>query len=78
VVVTPRIEMLKDWVWLCAGGGTLESVTFTLKEEIPPAEGVPVRAPEEVFRFNPAGREPEATLYVKGDVPPVGVGSEAL
>jgi hypothetical protein len=35
-------------------------------------------APEEVFRFNPAGREPEATLYVKGDVPPVGVGTEAL
>jgi hypothetical protein len=35
-------------------------------------------APVEVFRFKPVGRDPEATLYVKGAVPPVGVGSEVV
>ena len=70
--------MLNAFVWLCAGGGTLESVTVTLKVDAPPAEGVPVMAPVEVFRFNPAGREPVERLYVKGAVPPVGVGSVVL
>jgi hypothetical protein len=38
--------------------GLLESVTFTVKLEVPDALGVPVIAPLEVLRLSPAGSEP--------------------
>jgi hypothetical protein len=35
--------------------------------------GVPVISPVVALRLKPVGSEPEETLQVKGDVPPVGV-----
>ena len=47
-----------------------ESLTVTLKEEVPLAEGVPLMAPL-VESANPAGKVPEARLHVYGEVPPL-------
>src|SRR5271166_3638177 len=49
----------------------LASVTFTVK--VPDAVGVPVMAPVEVFRVNPAGSVPLPIEKVYGAVPPVTV-----
>ena len=38
--------------------GLLESVTCTVKLEVPAAVGVPVMAPVEALRLSPAGSEP--------------------
>ena len=40
-----------------------ESLTVTLKEEAPLADGVPLMVPV-VERAKPAGKDPEATLQV--------------
>src|SRR5438477_10003889 len=46
--------------------------SVTLMEKVPVAVGVPLMAPVEVFRVNPAGKVP-TTEKVKGAVPPVTV-----
>jgi hypothetical protein len=44
--------------------GLLESVTVTVKLEVPVAVGVPVMAPLEALRLSPAGSEPEVIAQV--------------
>jgi hypothetical protein len=48
----------------------VESVTWTVKLEVPAPEGVPLRTPP-AERLRPAGTVPEDTSQLKGDVPPV-------
>jgi hypothetical protein len=43
--------------------GLLESVTVTVKLEVPEALGVPVIAPDEALRLSPAGSEPLVTFH---------------
>ena len=54
---------------VAAFGGVLESVTFTVKVDVPVAAADPVIAPE-ALNVNPLGRVPEARLQVYGAVPP--------
>jgi hypothetical protein len=42
-----------------------------VKEKLPEALGVPVMAPVDELRLNPAGRLPLLTEYVYGVVPPL-------
>jgi hypothetical protein len=44
--------------------GLLESVTSTVKFEVPEALGVPVIAPVEALRLSPAGSEPLVSAQV--------------
>jgi hypothetical protein len=44
--------------------GLFESVTVTVKLELPAAVGVPVIAPDEAFRLSPAGSAPEVSDQV--------------
>ena len=44
--------------------GLLESVTSTVKLEMPELVGVPVIAPLEALRLSPAGSEPEMSAQV--------------
>jgi hypothetical protein len=44
--------------------GLLESVTVTVKFEVPEALGVPVIAPLEALRLSPVGSEPPVTFHV--------------
>ena len=44
--------------------GLLESVTVTVKLEVPEAVGLPVMAPVAALRLSPAGSEPEVTFQV--------------
>ena len=44
--------------------GLLESVTVTVKLEVPEALGVPVIAPDEALRLSPAGSEPLVSAQV--------------
>jgi hypothetical protein len=50
-------------------GGVPESAICTAKLKLPPAFGVPTIAPS-LFKFSPAGREPERRLHVSGATPP--------
>ena len=45
-------------------GGLFESVTVTVKLEVPVAVGVPVIAPLEALRLSPAGSEPLVSAQV--------------
>jgi hypothetical protein len=53
---------------LCAG--ELESVTFTVNDDVPAAVGVPLICPE-LLRVNPAGNVPEEIDQLYGVVPPL-------
>jgi len=53
----------------------VESVAWAVKEAAPALVGVPVMAPEEAFRFRPAGNDP-VNENVKGGVPPDAVSAE--
>ena len=46
-------------------------VTFTVKENVPEAVGVPAITPDEAVKVNPAGSEPLLMLHEYGVVPPV-------
>jgi hypothetical protein len=50
--------------------GELESVTFTTKEKLPDAVGVPLIWPE-LLIVNPPGKVPELTVQLYGLCPPV-------
>ena len=53
-------------------GVEAESVTFTVKVELPGAVGVPEMTPP-VLIVSPAGNEPLETLQVSGATPPLAV-----
>ena len=55
--------MLKDLVAVCAVG-VLESVTCTVKLNVPDVVGVPEMAPVEDVKLKPAGRDPELMLQL--------------
>jgi hypothetical protein len=57
-------ETVIDRLAVAVLAGLLESVTFTVKLEVPDALGVPVIAPLEVLRLSPAGREPDVSDQV--------------
>jgi hypothetical protein len=59
-------------VAVAACGGLAESVTCTVKENVPIAEGVPLKTPA-LLKVSPDGRGPEfgARAKVNGAVPPV-------
>jgi hypothetical protein len=70
-VVTERIALivmlrLPVAVW---GVGAAESVTVTVKVEVPGVVGTPVITPAEL-RVSPPGRLPEVTAHMYGAVPP--------
>jgi hypothetical protein len=50
--------------------GLVESVTFTVKLNVPVVVGVPVIAPVEVFSERPLGNEPVVTDHAYGVTPP--------
>jgi hypothetical protein len=58
VVTESGAETVIDRLAVAVLAGLLESVTFTVKLEVPDALGVPVIAPLEVLRLSPAGSEP--------------------
>jgi hypothetical protein len=53
---------------LCAG--ELESVTFTVNDDVPAAVGVPLICPE-LLNVNPAGKVPEEIDQLYGVFPPL-------
>jgi hypothetical protein len=62
------VKPVTAWVAVCAG--ELPSVTFTVKELVPAAEGTPVICPVEVLKLRPGGSEPLMMEYVNGATPP--------
>ena len=62
--------MLRLAAALCVG--ELESITLTVKENVPDAVGVPLIWPE-LTSVSPAGKEPALTDQVYGAVPPLAV-----
>ena len=53
-------------------GAPDESVTLRVKLEVPPAEGIPKISPA-LFKLNPFGSVPLATLQFRGCTPPAAV-----
>jgi hypothetical protein len=49
----------------------LESLACIVNGKVPAAAGVPLIAPVDAFKLNPAGSEPAVTLNVYGAVPPL-------
>ena len=66
VVVTekPGGETVMDRLAEAVLAGMLESVTVTVKLEVPELVGVPVIAPLEALRLSPAGSEPRVSDQV--------------
>jgi hypothetical protein len=62
--------MLKACEAVCAG--ELESVAFTVKENVPAMVGVPPICPA-LLKAKPTGKEPEEIDQLYGVVPPVAV-----
>jgi hypothetical protein len=54
-------------------GGVFESVTVTVKEDVPTVVGMPVIAPVEAFKASPEGNVPLETAHVNGNTPPLTV-----
>jgi hypothetical protein len=48
----------------CVASREFASVTFTVNEAVPAADGVPASAPLEAFNERPAGRLPLEMLHV--------------
>ena len=69
-VVIVRLEAIVRVNCLVAGTEPPLSATCAVKLNEPPAVGVPVMAPVEAFRFNPAGSAPLVIDQVYGVVPP--------
>jgi hypothetical protein len=45
-------------------GEAAESIAWTVKLKLPVVVGVPEIAPVDVLKFNPAGKDPVATIHV--------------
>jgi hypothetical protein len=67
--------MLNDCVAVCAVG-TVESITLTVKLNVPAVVGVPEIVPLAATSVRPAGNAPELMLQVSGVVPPLAVSWE--
>ena len=67
-VTEAEMVILRLAVALCAG--EVESLIFTVNDEVPAAVGVPLICPE-LPRVSPAGRVPELTDQLYGVVPPL-------
>jgi hypothetical protein len=63
VVVTEKATVINRLAEAVLAG-VLESVTSTVKPEVPEALGVPVIAPLEALRLSPAGSEPLVSAQV--------------
>jgi hypothetical protein len=59
---TAEIMIARLFVAVCAGED--ESVTVTVKVELPAVVGVPVMAPVEAARLSPAGSDPVVTAQL--------------
>ena len=66
-------EIAIEYDWLAVWLGELESVTFSVNDEVPLAVGDPLIVPVDAPRLNPAGNEPLLNDQVYGVVPPVAV-----
>jgi hypothetical protein len=65
VVVTENAaEIVMDRLAVAVSAGLLESVTSTVKLEVPVAVGVPAMIPLEALRLSPAGSDPEVSAQV--------------
>ena len=64
VVTESGINIVIDRLAEAVLAGLLESVTVTVKLEVPEAVGVPVIAPLEALRLSPAGSEPDVSDQV--------------
>ena len=53
------------------GVGVAESVTVTVKAEVPDVVGTPLICPVAAFKVRPVGKAPAVTLQVYGVVPPL-------
>ena len=62
--------MLNCLDFVC-GVGVAESVTVTVKAEVPDVVGTPLICPVAGFRVRPVGKAPTVTLQVYGVVPPL-------
>jgi hypothetical protein len=81
-VVEDSVSLAENWyvgaavivmesAWSSVSGVPWESVTLTVKLDVPVAEGVPEIVPVELPRDNPAGSEPLITDQLYGVMPPV-------
>ena len=61
-MTTKPVEIVIDKLAVAVLAGLLESVTSTVKLEVPDALGVPVIAPLEASRLSPAGSDPLVTV----------------
>jgi len=48
-----------------------ESVTMTVKVDVPDVVGTPLICPVAAFKVRPVGKAPAVTLHVYGVVPPL-------
>jgi len=71
VTVSTGALMVMLNAFVLVSGGLPESVTFTVKLEVPAVVGVPVIAPVLALRLNPAGKAPLVILHVNGETPPL-------
>ena len=71
VTVTPVGATTKTKDALAVSAGLELSLAWTVKSLVPEAVGVPLIAPVEASRLNPAGRLPPLIDHVYGAVPPV-------
>ena len=62
-VLAAATVMLRAFVAVCAVG-VVESVTCTVKLNVPDVVGVPEMAPVEDVKLRPAGRDPELMLQL--------------
>ena len=62
-VLAAATVMLRAFVAVCAVG-VVESVTCTVKLNVPDVVGVPEMAPVEDVKLKPAGRDPELMLQL--------------
>ena len=70
-VVTERSGgIIIDRAFVAVSAGVCESVTRTVKLEVPEAVGVPLITPPEL-RLKPAGSEPDASDQLYGVTPPL-------
>ena len=67
-VTAAATVILRDFVAVCAGDE--ESLTCTLKGDIPACVGVPLICPVEAVRPSPVGKAPELIDHEYGAVPP--------
>ena len=51
--------------------GIAESLTVTVKVDVPDVVGTPLICPVAVFKVSPVGKAPAVTLQVYGVVPPL-------